>query len=232
MHWIQRLAKQQQPRDLQRTFDAVTNVFSRAWQYTYPVLIVENIATRGDKRLRVLSSFSSSFFIPPPTFLSLLPSLSFFFFYPSSTLWWIVAFFPSSSYHPLWVGRIFHTAFGPRLVKHLGHRTKYRNSTWRQTQAPTAISSQAILIARVAVWVIPSVMHDEALSLFPAQWWVLAFLCMTLSWQSDKQTSNLCYGWLRRYWTRPRDSCAIFVKEFTQPCSRQGEKPGPCSPRF
>lgn len=167
-------------------------------------------------------------FSSPPTFLSLLPSL----FYPSSTLWWIVAFFPSSSYHPLWVGRIFHTAFGPRLVKHLGHRTKYRNSTWRQTQAPTAISSQAILIARVAVWVIPSVMHDEALSLFPAQWWVLAFLCMTLSWQSDKQTSNLCYGWLRHYWTRPRDSCAIFVKEFTQPCSRQGEKPGPRSPRF
>lgn len=143
---------------------------------------------------------------------------------------WI--FFPSSSYHPLWVGRIFHTAFGPRLVKHLGHRTKYRNSTWRQTQAPAAISSQAILIARVAVWVIPSVMHDEALSLFPAQWRVLAFLCMTLSWQSDKQTSNLCYGWLRRYWTWPRDSCAIFVKEFTQPCSRQRKKPGPRSPCF
>lgn len=99
---------------------------------------------------------------------SLSPFSTFLF---TSTLWWIVELlnFPSSGYHPVWVGRIFHTAFGLRSVEHLGHRTKYRTGMRRQTQPPAAISSQAILIAGVAVWVIPSVIHYEALSLFPAQ---------------------------------------------------------------
>lgn len=66
-------------------------------------------------------------------------------------------------------------------MKHLGQSTEYRTGTRRQTQPPAAISSQAILIAGVAAWVIPSVIHYEALSLFPAQQRALASLCMTLS---------------------------------------------------
>lgn len=38
---------------------------------------------------------------------------------------------------------------------------------------------------------------------------------MTLSWQSDKQTSNLRFGWLRCYWPWPYHSCVICVREFT-----------------
>lgn len=109
-------------------------------------------------------------------------------------------------------------------MKHLGHRTKYRTGTQRQTQPPAAISSQAILIAGVVVWVIPSVILYEALSFFsPAQERALGSLCMTLSWQSNKQTSNLRFGWLRRYWPWPYHSCVICVREFTH----RREEPGP-----
>lgn len=46
---------------------------------------------------------------------------------------------------------------------------------------------------------------------------------MTLSWQSDKQTSNLLFGWLRCYWPWPYHSCVICVREFTHRL-RGGEK--------
>lgn len=160
MHWIQRLAKQQRHKTSREL--VVLSVMCFKGPDNILTLISENIATREDKRLEFCPHFPVHFSFSP-TFLSLPHSPL-----PPALCGGLLNL-PSSSYHPLWVGRIFHTAFGLRLVKHLGHRTKYRNRTWRQTQPPAAISSQAILIAGKVVWVIPSVIHNEALSLFPAQ---------------------------------------------------------------
>lgn len=162
VHTDRKVSQAAVSQDLPTSCSAVSNVFQWTWQHTYAVLISENIATSGDKRLEFCPHFPVHF-SSPPTSLSILHSP-----FPPALCGGLLNF-PSSSYHPLWVGRIFHTAFGLRSVKHLGHRTKYRTGTRRQTQPPAAISSQAILIAGVAVWVIPSVIHYEALSLFPAQ---------------------------------------------------------------
>lgn len=106
-------------------------------------------------------------------------------FSPHHALRWIAEFLllqPSSSMS--WQN-VVHTAFGQRSVEHLESETKNRIGTWRQTQPPTAIFSPAILIAGVEVWVIPSVMHYEALTSFHAQ-------LKTLHGFHDKQAYTLC----------------------------------------
>lgn len=45
------------------------------------------------------------------------------------------------------------------------------------------------------MWVIPSVIHYEALSLFPAQWRVLGSLCMTLDSQKNRHPISALDGY-------------------------------------
>lgn len=61
------------PQDLPRTCGAVSNVLKWTWQHTYEVLISENIATWGDKRLEFCPHFPVHFSFPSPSF-SLLHS--------------------------------------------------------------------------------------------------------------------------------------------------------------
>lgn len=105
----------------------LSKVFQSTWQHTYEVLISKNIGAEADKRLKFCPRFTLHFsFHPPQPF-----SLFFAHLFTSAVVDCSIS--PSSSYHPLWVGRIFHTAFGLRSVKHLGQRTKYRTGTERQT---------------------------------------------------------------------------------------------------
>lgn len=151
-----------EPKELPNTCRDASNVFQWTWQHTCLALITENILARRNKGAEFRPYFPVHFSFP---LCPILP-LSYFLFHQYCGG---LFNFPSFSYHGLWVGRIFHTAFGFRSVKHLGQRMKYRTSTERQAQPPAAIPSEAILIAGAAVWVIPSVVHHGAKSFFSAQ---------------------------------------------------------------
>lgn len=139
---------------------AISNAVQQTWQHI----------------MWYLSENSSR--LEDPDHISLLPLLF------SQSLSSFFLFSPSSNNHPVWIGRVSHTAFGLWSQKHHGHRTEYRTGTRTQTQPPTAISSQAIVIVGgVVVWFIPSVIH-WAPKLAPCSSESPPCLCTTLSWQS------------------------------------------------
>lgn len=186
------------PQDLKRTCGSGSNLFEQ----TFMRYLSREKSRRRQAQIRG-SNFRSHICSHIASVLSLRSPIHQF----SGGMKWV--YFSSSSNHPLWVGRIFHTALGPRSVKHLGQRTKYRTGTHRQTRPPPAISSRAILIAAVAAWVILSVIHNENRSLYP----FFAVESIHPAWQSHKKTNPI--SGLYDYATIDHDPhiCVQFVRE-------------------
>lgn len=168
-------------------------------------VIKANIPAIGDKGLELCPHFPVHF-----SFSCLSSSLSWLFFSPVGCGGLLNL--PSSSYHLLWVCRIFHTAFGLRSVKHLRQGTKYRNQ-YRETV--TASCSNPL----------PSNFDGEGSSVGYSLCNSLRGCKLTLSSAEStcfplhdslltvrKKAYGLHFAWICCFWPWPQNVCAVWVK--------------------